>query len=189
MPRIGQLTNGNQFWQKVVGTRKGFNIAWIRTILINSCSFESKEIQEKLLLYLALQDQYIYIYIQIPKGFTEYFYHVGNANELNSMLRNGLIPGGVSLKTDRQAVLFTVNPTDNQDDWGETLCDLSKARIASYKNTWKHSEDTVFWCNLKLAQQRGLQFSQTRLNAAVLYDTLLAEFIEKAICMKTKDQI
>ena len=71
----------------------------------------------------------------------------------------------------------------------ETLCDLSKARIALYKNTWKHFQDTVFWCNLKLAQQRGLQFYQTRSNAVVLYDTLLAEFIEKAICMKTKDQL
>ena len=39
------------------------------------------------------------------------------------------------------------------------------------------------------AKQRGLQFYQTRSNAVVLYDTLLAEFIEKAICMKTKDQL
>ena len=44
-------------------------------------------------------------------------------------------------------------------------------------------------CNLKLAQQRGLQFHRTRSNAVILYDTLPAEFIEKAICMKTKDQL
>ena len=50
-------------------------------------------------------------------------------------------------------------------------------------------QDTVFWCNLKLAHQRGLEFYQTRSNAVILYDTLLAEFIEKAICMKTKDQL
>ena len=43
--------------------------------------------------------------------------------------------------------------------------------------------------HLKLAQQRGLQFSQTRSNAVILHDTLPAEFIEKAICMKTKDQL
>ena len=30
---------------------------------------------------------------------------------------------------------------------------------------------------------------QTRSNAVILNDTLLAEFIEKAICMKTKDQL
>ena len=32
-------------------------------------------------------------------------------------------------------------------------------------------------------------FYQTRSHAAVLYDTLPAEFIEKVICMKTKEQL
>ena len=39
-------------------------------------------------------------------------------------MNHGLIPGGVSLKTGRQAVFFTVvNPMDNQDGLGETLYD------------------------------------------------------------------
>ena len=42
---------------------------------------------------------------------------------------------------------------------------------------------------MKLAQQRGLQLYQTRSNAVILYDTLHAEFIEKATCKKTKDQL
>ena len=64
--------------------------------------------------------------------------------EVNS--EPGLIPGGVSLRTGRQAEFFTVvNPMDNQDGLGETLCDLSQARIAPHKNTWKHFQDTVFW--------------------------------------------
>ena len=46
-----------------------------------------------------------------------------------------------------------------------------------------------FGAILKLAQQRGLQFYQARSNAVVLYDTLLAEFIEKSICMRTKDHL
>ena len=105
-------------------------------------------------------------------------------------MNHGLIPGGVSLKTGRQAVFFTVvNPMNNQDGSGETLCDLPKSRVAPYKNTWKHFQVTIFWCNLKLAQQRRLQFYQTRSNAVILYDTLPAEFIEKAICMKTKGQL
>ena len=82
-----------------------------------------------------------------------------------------------------------MNPMDNQDGPEETLCDLSQARIAPYRNTWKHFQDTIFWCNLKLAQQRGLQFYQTRSNAVILYDTLPAEIIEKATSMKTKDQL
>ena len=32
--------------------------------------------------------------VLLPKGFAEYIFHVGNASELNSIIRNGLIPGG-----------------------------------------------------------------------------------------------
>ena len=72
---------------------------------------------------------------------------------------------------------------------GEPLGDLPKARIAPYKNTWKPLQDHVYWCNLLLAQEGGLQFYQTRSNEVVIYGTLHAEFIEKAICMKTKEQL
>ena len=52
------------------------------------------------------------------------------------MVNHGLIPGGVSLKTGRQAVFFTVvNPMVNQDGLRETSCDLSEPRIAPRKNT------------------------------------------------------
>ena len=109
---------------------------------------------------LALQDN-----VLLPEGFTEYIYNVGNGKELRSLVNHGLIPGGVCLKTGRLAVFFTVaNPMDNQDGLGETLCDLSQARIAPYKNTWRHFQGTVFWCNLKLAQQRGLQFLSNKIN-------------------------
>ena len=44
------------------------------------------------------------------------------------------IPGGVGLKMGRHVVFFTVvNPMDNQDGFGETLCYLSQARIGPYK--------------------------------------------------------
>ena len=39
----------------------------------------------------ALQDN-----VLLPKGFTVYIHHVGNASEVNSIIRNGLIPGGKS---------------------------------------------------------------------------------------------
>ena len=77
----------------------------------------------------SLQDN-----VLLPEGFTDYVYHVGNGNELRSTVNHGLIPGGVSLKTGRHAVFFTVvNPMDDQDGFGQTLCDLSQARIAPYK--------------------------------------------------------
>ena len=120
----------------------------------------------------ALQDN-----VLLPESFTEFFYHVGNGRELRSIVNHGF--DCKRSQSHRHAMFFTVvNPMDNQDGLGETLCDLSKARL-----------NTVFWCNLKLSQQRGLQFYQTRSNAVLLYDTLPAEFIEKAICMKTKDQL
>ena len=50
----------------------------------------------------------------IPKGITEYLYHVGNTNEMNSLVGNGLAPGGMSFKRGRQAVFFTtVNPMED----------------------------------------------------------------------------
>ena len=72
---------------------------------------------------------------------------------------------------------------------GETPCDLTKPRIAPYKNTWKRPQNTVFWCNLKLAQEKGLQFYQTWSHAVVLYNTLPAACIGKAVCMKTQDEL
>ena len=76
----------------------------------------------------------------------------------------GLILGGVSLKTGRQAVFFTVvNPMDNQDGWGETLCDLSQARIAADKNTWKHFQDTAIWSSLNKEDCNFTKQDQTQL--------------------------
>ena len=72
---------------------------------------------------------------------------------------------------------------------GEAPCDLTKPRIAPYKNTWKRFQNTLFWCSLKLAQERGLQFYPTRSHAVVLYSTLPAACIEKAVCVKTQDEL
>ena len=66
---------------------------------------------------------------------------------------------------------------------------LVTSKNRAIQKTWKPFHYTVFWCNLKLAQQRGLHLYQTKSNAVILHDTLPAEFIEKAICMKTKDQL
>ena len=123
----------------------------------------------------------------VTRRFYRVFYHVGNEKASRSIVNHGLLPGGVSLRTGRQAVFFTVvNPMDNQDGLGET-CHKQESRHT--KKSWKRFQNTVCWCNLKLAQQKGLQFYQTRSNAVILHDTLLAEVMQKAICMKTKDQL
>ena len=96
---------------------------YLRAIQGHSGSTINPALQEKVLL---------------PENFTKYIHHVGNGKELWSIVNHGLIPGGVSLRMGRQAVFFTVvNPMDNQDGSGETLCDSTQARIAPYKNTWR----------------------------------------------------
>ena len=50
-------------------------------------------------------------------------------------------------------------------------------------------QNTVCWCNLKLASVKGLQFYRTRSHAVVLYNTMLAACIGKAVCMKTQDEL
>ena len=79
---------------------------------------------------------------------------------------------------------------DDGNGMGETPRDLTKPRIAPYKNIWKRLRNTVFWFNLKLTQGKGLQFFyQTRSHAVVLYNTQFAACIEKAVCMKTQEEL
>ena len=70
-------------------------------------------------------------------------------------------------------------------DLEEVQYDLDKPRIMVYKNTWRVHENTVYWCNLKLAQRKGLQFYQTRSHALALFITLPAICTEKVVYMKT----
>ena len=87
-------------------------------------------------------------------------------------------------------MFFTiVNPLEDDNCMEEIPCDLTKPRIVPYKKTWKRLQNTVNWCNLKLAQERGVQFYQTRSHAIVFYNTLPAVCIEKVVCMKTKEEL
>ena len=67
--------------------------------------------------------------------------------------------------------------------------DLTKPRLASYKQKWKVHQDTVYWVDIQLAQRKGLKFYQTRSNAVILNDTLPAYCISKAIVMKSEEII
>ena len=123
------------------------------------------------------------------RTFTEYIFHVGNVSETNSKVKSGLTAGGKSLKGERQSVFFTaVNPMDDDQSMEEVRCDLDKPRIAPYKNTWRPHKNTVRWCDLKLAQKKGLQFYRTQSYALVFYNTLPATCIEKDVCMKTNEE-
>ena len=67
--------------------------------------------------------------------------------------------------------------------------DLTKLRLASYKQKWKMHQDTVYGVDIQLAQRKGLKFYQTRSNAIILDDALPAYCISKAIVMKSEEII
>ena len=68
--------------------------------------------------------------------------------------------------------------------------DLEAPRLAWYKQKmWTRHQDTVYWVHIKLAQQKGFNFYQTRSNAIILYNTLPAYCIPKAIMMETGEII
>ena len=74
----------------------------------------------------------------------------------------------------------------NQDDRVPQELDLTKPRLASYKQKWKRHQDAVYWVDIQLAQRKGLKFFQTRCNAIIFYDTLPAYCISKVSVMKYK---
>ena len=68
--------------------------------------------------------------------------------------------------------------------------DLGALRLAQYMHTaWKKHQNTVYWVDIELAQKKGLKFYQTRSNAAILYNTLPAYCIPKAVRMETGEVI
>ena len=100
----------------------------------------SGTIPEIILLVHTLQDN-----VLLPDDFAEYIYHIGNAFEMHSIIKSGLIPGGTSLGRDRQSVFFTaVDPMYAGEDLEEVQNDLDKPRIAVYKHTSESHQNTVF---------------------------------------------
>ena len=78
-----------------------------------------------------------------------------------------------------------VNPMYANQDLEEVQYDLDKPRFTVNKNTWRNHQNTVFWCNLKLLQRKGLQFYKIRSHAIALFSTLPAICVEKVVYMKT----
>ena len=125
-----------------------------------------------------------------PNNFFEYICHIGCAVNLHSIIDSGLILGGQNLNKERQTVFFTsVDPMNKEHRESNTI-DLEAPSLAWYKQkVWKKHQNTVYWVDIKLAQKKGLKFYQTRSNAIILYDTLPAYCIPKAIMMETGEII
>ena len=104
-------------------------------------------------------------------------------------MNSGLIPGGQNL-SKRQTVFFTSVDPMNEEHRDPDVIDLDAPRLAWYQQKkWKKHQNTVNWVDIKLAQKKGFKFYQTRSNAIILYDTLPACCIPKAVMMETGEII
>ena len=117
----------------------------------------------------------------LPSDFAEHVYHFGSSHEAHSIIQSGLIPGGNDVQKGRHAVFFAAVNLMFIDHYREREYDLTKPRIAVYTHNWKIHQNTMCWCNLRLAQSKGLQFCQTRSNTIILFNTLPSMCIEKVV--------
>ena len=131
------------------------------------------------LIALSLLDN-----VAIQSGFFQHIYHLRCAFNLHSIIKNGLIIGCQN-SSKRQTVFFLlVNPMDKVHQDPETI-DLEAPRLARYMHiAWKKHQNTVYWVDIRLAQNKGLKFYQTRPNAIIQNKTLPAYCIPKAVQME-----
>ena len=125
----------------------------------------------------------------IGTGIFPYIYHVGCTFNLQSIINNGLVPGGQN-SSRRQTVFFLpVDPRDESHRDPEYIV-FSVPRLARYLHSaWKRHQDAVFWVDIDLAIKEGLTFYQTRSNAIILQGTLPAHCILKVERLKTGDVV
>ena len=100
------------------------------------------------------------------------------------MIRSGLIPEEEVSKRNKP---ICSEPDGRRSKDGRNSIRLGQAKDRTIQKDLRHLIKTpVYWCKLKLAHKKGLQFYQRRSHAIVLYNTLAAICMEKAVCMKTK---
>ena len=69
------------------------------------------------------------------------------------------------LRSDTAVNLISIHPHKQRD------YDVTRSRIAVYKQNWKIHQNTVCPANLKIGQKKRLTFYQTRSNAIILHNT------------------
>ena len=90
----------------------------------------------------------------------------------------------------RQTVFLMLVDLMNKEHKDPDTVDLEAPRLARYLQTaWKKHQNTVYWVDIKLAQKKGFKFYQTRSNAIILYNTLPACCIPRAIKMENGEII
>ena len=121
----------------------------------------------------------------IPYKWKEFLFHRGCSCNVTSILTSGLIAGGRESKEGRQTVFFTpLNPFGYNPDKAGPSDDLSKPRKVHHYSKWKTRQDAVCWINLARAQDKGLQFWQTRSNAVIVHNSVPTDCIFKVISQR-----
>ena len=88
----------------------------------------------------SLQDK-----VLIPNNFFEYIYHIGCAVSIHSITKSGLVAGGQHSSSERHTVFLTAKNPMHKNHKDPQELDLTKPRLASYKQMWKMHQDTVYW--------------------------------------------
>ena len=128
--------------------------------------------------------------VLLPDDFAEYIDHIGNASRhalhhpvwMDYVRKISQTGQAISVFHSRETMFAS-------QDLEEVQYDVDKPRTTVSKNTWRVHQGTVNWCNLKLAQKRGLQFCQTRSHAIAFVNTPPAICIEKVLYMKTGEDL
>ena len=135
---------------------------------------------------LELQDN-----VLLPKGFPEYIYHVGNASELSSTIRNELIPGRKHLKRGRQAVCFTtVNPMEDGNGMEKNSTRLDETEDRTMQEYTEALSKYSMLVQFEARSREKLANFTKHCHIQWFSTTLLlAACIEKAVCMKTLEEL
>ena len=124
-------------------------------------------------------------HVAIPYKWKEFLFHRGCSYNVQSILGSGLIAGGRESKQGRQTVFFApLNPFGSNPDEEKLSGDLSNPRKVHYEGKWKTNQDAVYWINLARAQDKGLQFWQTRSHAIIVCSSVPADCIYKVISQR-----
>ena len=84
-------------------------------------------------------------YNEIPDPWAKCLHHNGSANDCRSYLEGNLIGGGIGNAQGRQAAVDTTEP-----------------RMIPKEVMWKTVQNTVYWFKLKVGQDEGMAFWQTK---------------------------
>ena len=104
--------------------------------------------------------------VAIPLRWKDY-HHVGSTSTVNS-LQAGLIAGGKDAE-EGQTVFFTIlDPVGAET----TMISESQEKYTTRTSGTNISQDAVYWVTLEKAQDKGLQFWQTRSHTIILSDSV-----------------